>query len=208
MNIRSQESAVRSQQPPGQKAGSARPPRAWLAALLLLLAVAASSVGAAENQAALKRQMQEFERVLSVTLGHMFQQQPFVVLQEPKAAYLPGFGVVAHTELNLYPLRWLFPFSTEKYSEQELRTEREQKLLRLRELEKQLRELLLAQSAALTQLGPDESMAVIIHLYNPRPYPDIPNQVVMQGRRQSLAELQGRKPSPAELARVITLREF
>ncbi len=171
---------------------------------------AAPPVSPGENHAALKRQMQEFERVLNTALRQMFDDRPFFVLQEPKSAYLPGFGVVVHAEVNLYPMRFIFPFAPDPYSERELKTEHEQKALRMKELRVRLRELLLAQTSAFSQLGGEENLAVVIHLYNARPYPEIPSQIVVQARHQALLDLreQGRKPEPAELSRVITLREF
>ena len=184
--------------------------RVFFVFALLLLAAVAPSAKAADNPAALKRQMQEFERVLNQALLQMFENRPFAILQEAKSVYLPGFGIVVHTELNLYPMRWILPFSPDPYSEKELKTEREQKAERLRNLNGRLRDLLLAQSVAFSQVSAEENLAVVIHLFNPRPFPEIPSQVVALARRQALLNLQGdgRKPAPEELARAITVREF
>ncbi len=175
-----------------------------------LLATSPAAARAAENNAALKRQMQEFERGLNQTIIQMFGTQFFVFLQEPKAAYLPGFGVVVHAEVNLYPMRFIMPFAPQPYSEQELKTEREQKLARMKVMQKGLQEMLVAQGRALGQLSGEEQVAVVIHLYNPRTYPEIPSQVILQARRQALLDLAERagKPDPIELAKAITLREF
>lgn len=177
--------------------------RIGLAAALATVTLCAAP---AENNAVLKRQMQEVERALL----RMFEVQSLIILQEPKSAYLPGFGIVVHAEVNLYPMRNIMPFAPQPYSEQELKTEREQKLLRLRTMQKQLQELLLAQSRLLTQVNGEENLALVIHLYNPRSYPGIPSQVVVQARRQALLSLQeqARKPGPDELAKVILVREF
>ncbi len=178
--------------------------------VLLFLVAAPPPAKAADNPAALKRQMQEFERVLNQAMVQMFENRPFAILQEPKSVYLPGFGIVVHTELNLYPMRWITPFSLEPYSEKELKTEREQKAERLKNVNGRLRDLLLAQSVAFSQVNAEENLAVVIHLYNPRYFPEIPSQVVAMARRRALLDLQGdgRKPAPEELARAITVREF
>ena len=179
--------------------------------LVLVLALAmAPAARAAENAVVLKRQMLDFERTLTLTLAQMFENRPFAVLQEPKSVYLPGFGAVLHTEVNLYPMRFLLPFDQPSYSEKEIKTEREQMIQRLKELETRLRELLLAQSTALAQLGGHENIAIVIHLFNPRQVPEIPGQVVAQARRQALLDLQadGRKPAAADLTRVVSLRGF
>lgn len=177
---------------------------------LLLAPLAASAVPPppAPDNAALKRQMQELERVLNNTLSHMFGDRPFAVLQEAKSAYIPGFGVVAHMELNLYPMRFVWPFSPQPYSPKELKTEHEQKIVRLKELRLALRDLLVAQAGNLTQLSDEESLAVIVHFYNQREYPEIPGQLVVQARRQALLTLQGRKAEPAEWAKVIASWEY
>ena len=181
-----------------------------LGAALWLAVPQSQATAAGKKQAEMKRQMQQLERAVNTSLQQMFENRPFAVLQEPKSAYLAGFGIVIHAEVNLYPMRFISPFARDPYSEKELKTEREQKRKRLQQLQSRLRKLLLAESAELTQLGPEENLAVVIHLFNPRPYPEIPGQLVLQAPRKALLELQGQggKPGPAELARVISLRQF
>ena len=181
-----------------------------LGAALWLAVPQSQATAAGKKQAELKRQMQQLERAVNTSLQQMFGNRPFAVLQEPKSAYLAGFGVVVHAEVNLYPMRFISPFSRDPFSEKELKTERQQKQKRLQQLQSRLRELLLTESAGLTQLGAEENLAVVIHLFNPRPYPEIPGQVVLQAQRKALLELQdgGRKPGSAGLARVISLRQF
>ena len=190
--------------------------RSCLAILLALgfvlwLAVPQSRAAAAgKKQVELKRQMQQLERAVNTSLQQMFENRPFAVLQEAKSVYLAGFGVMVHAEVNLYPMRFISPFALRPYSEKELKTEREQKRKRLQQLQSRLRDLLLTESAGLTQLGAEENLAVVIHFFNPRPYPEIPGQVILQAQRQALLELQdgGRKPGSTGLARVISLRQF
>ena len=181
-----------------------------LGAALWLAVPQSQATAAGKKQAELKRQMQQLERAVNTSLQQAFGNRPFAVLQEPKSAYLAGFGVVVHAEVNLYPMRFISPFSRDPFSEKELKTERQQKQKRLQELQSRLRDLLLAESVGLTQLGAEENLAVVIHLFNPRPYPEIPGQVVLQAPRKALLELQdgGRKPGSAGLARVISLRQF
>ncbi len=181
-----------------------------MGAALWLAVPQSQATAAGKKQAELKRQMQQLELAVNASLQQMFENRPFAVLQEPKSAYLAGFGVMVHAEVNLYPMRFISPFAPSAFSEKELKTEREQKRRRLQQLQSRLRDLLLAESAGLTQLGAEENLALVIHLFNPRPYPEIPGQVVLQAQRQALLELQdgGRKPGSAGLARVISLRQF
>lgn len=188
---------------------------AGLMALALSLALAGPA-GAAppsnDSQALLKQQMREFEAAVDSTLRQMFSDsRPFTVLEQPKATYLDGFGIVVHAEINLYPTSAnLMPFMTGQSLDRELKNEREQKQVRLRQLQARLQSLLLEQSGPLSQLRDGESMAVVIHLFNPRPFPEIPGQIVVQARRQALLALQvqGRKIEPEDLAKTVSLREF
>jgi DNA-binding response OmpR family regulator len=88
--------------------------------------------------------------------------------------------------------------------------EQEQKPLRLQELRNRLREMLVEQGTALTQLPSEENVAIVIHLFNVRQQANIPGQVVAQARRQALLELtaRGAAPERAALARAVSLREF
>lgn len=182
-------------------------------AIVLLLAIASGAVAQSKdntNTATLLPQMQGFERSVNGMLRGMFEGNPFNLLGEARAAYLDGFGVVVSAEVNLYPSTVLGAFMSPQALQQEMKNEREQKPVRLKQLQARLRELLVSQSAALTELGPDDSLALVINLFNPRPQPDVPNQIVIQAKRQVLLNLQaqGKKPTPDELLKVVALRSF
>jgi hypothetical protein len=156
----------------------------------------------------IKQQLKDFERFADGALRNMYGDQAFGILQEPKAAYVPGFGVIVHVEVNLYQMRMLTPFGRPYYSEEELKTEREQKAARLKQLRVNLRELLIQEAARLAKLGSTENAALVVHLFNQRPYPEVPDQVVVSGSVPALAALEGRTPQPAELEKLVSLREF
>ena len=120
-----------------------------------------------------------------------FRVRPMAVLEEPKSIYLDGFGVVVHAEVNLYPTTILTLFQSPQAMANDLKCEREQKGQRLKQLQTRLRELLLAQSAALSELSADSSLAVVIHFFNARPYPEIPGQIVVQGPPEAMARCKG-----------------
>ena len=197
-------------------AGTARGLRIVAALVVTLLAGVSAAAPPPQTSAsgrefaALKRQMDQFDQQLRDALLKMFEARPFVILGEPKSTYLEGFGVVVHAELNLYPVAVLSPFISKQALDNEIKLEQEQKPLRLKELRTRLREMLVEQGAALTQLSSEESVAIVIHLFNVRQQANIPGQVVAQARRQALLELKARgaAPEPAALARAITLREF
>lgn len=183
-------------------------PSVFLALVFVFGALPAAAQNRAAADSAVKQQMKEFERFADSSLREMFGDRPFVILQEPKSAYLPGYGIIVHAELNLYPMRWLNPFGSPTYSQEELKTERDQKVARARQLSVRLRELLVEEAPRLAKLGGDEHVAMVIHFFNQRQYPDVPNQVVIAGLVPELAALEGRKPPAAELDKLVSLREF
>lgn len=184
--------------------------------LLILLLSDGLSAGnaaraqAADNRAPLLRQMQTLEKSVSAGLHGMFAGPTLWVLAEPRSAYLDGYGVVIQTEVNLYPTSSLGAFMSPAALAQEAKAEREKKPERLKQFQGRLRELLVSQTAALTELGPDDSVAIVVHLFNPRPQPEIPNQIVIQAKRQALLDLQarGKKPAESDLVKVVSLRMF
>lgn len=189
--------------------------RGWLT-VALAVALAAHAAAAPPQAAAarpgdaLKAQMSELENSLPAGLLGMFPSRAFVMLGQPRSTYLEGFGVVVQAEFNLYPMAGLSPFNSRESLEAEMKREEEQKPVRLKALRTRLRELLLEQSVRLTELPDGDSVAIVIHLFNARPLPNIPNQVIVQAKREALLKLKagGRAPEGAALAQAVSLREF
>ncbi len=78
--------------------------------IVLVFVLAAGLAAQAPDYTAMKRQIQIFETVLDTAVKQRFEQ-PFLLLQEPRGAYLEGYGVVFTLEVNLYPLRLRTPFA-------------------------------------------------------------------------------------------------
>lgn len=181
-----------------------------LAPNLALNGPAQTALPAQRDYAALKSEMARFAGLLADTLPKMFEGRPLVVLEAPKSAYLEGYGVVTHAEVNIFPLSSFSLFMSQQALEEQMKQEREQKPLRLKELRSRLMQLLLEEAASTNALPAGENLAIIVHLFNARPQADIPNQVVVQARREALLELRagGRQPAAQALARAISVREF
>jgi len=188
----------------------------------LLLAVALfgmASLGGAQTApadppgaaqlAALRSQVQQFQalinRELQTALDH-----PFGMLQDPKGIYLPHFGVVFHMELNLAPMRMMTMFDVRPYTEEELQQTRNTKLQRIREMEAHLSDLLREHGGELSAVPPDQSVAVVVHLFNmPSERTDgLPTQIVVEVSRGVLADPQTRAGSLEEFRKNVKVFDF
>src|SRR5436190_24193472 len=98
---------------------------------VLLFASVASARQLDQN---VKRQTDIFEQVLNTAIRGRFEQ-PFLLLQEPRGAFLDGYGMVFTMEVNLYPMRLRTPFNAAPYSDKELSEGRKQKQARMKDLE-------------------------------------------------------------------------
>ncbi len=162
---------------------------------------------AARNYTALKRQLELFETVLNKALEQKFEK-PFGILTESKGAYLEGYGAVFSVEVNLYPLRWISPFTPTPYSEKELRETRERKLQRVREIQELLADVLRDYGAGLAALRPDERVAIVVHLFNMEAERDMPTQLVLQAQHQAVLEALGQKLTAAEFRQKVSAVTF
>ena len=114
---------------------------------------------------ALRSGVQQFQETLNRDLQTTFEH-PFSLLQDAKGIYLPHYGVVFHMELNLAPLRPLSAFDVRPYTEEELQQARATKLQRIQELKDHLSDLLRQHAAELAAVPADQSIAVVVHLFN------------------------------------------
>ena len=111
------------------------------------------------------------------------------IMQDPKATYLEGYGVVITVEVALEtPAN---PFSRVK-SDQELRSSVTQ---RRKEIKSKLSDLLTQRIVKLDSLGPAHSVAVVVYLLNGTPVetPDLPTQLVISVRKDSPADVKIRE---------------
>ncbi len=173
----------------------------------LVLLFSAGAFAQSPDFPAIKKQTQLFETVLNTAVQQRFEQ-PFLLLQETKGAYLAGYGVVFTLEVNLYPMRYRTPFAASPYSEKELATARAQKLQRMKEMETLIRDLLRDHGMGLDFLPPDENVAVVVHLFNQAEQRDMPSQLAVQVKKQWLQEAAGRKLNAAEFRLKLSVISF
>jgi hypothetical protein len=178
-------------------------------AIVGVLIVAASCWAQTPDYSAIRRQTQLFETVLDTAIRQHFDDPAhFLMLQAPRGAYLEGYGVVFTMEVNLYTLRYRNPFDASPYSEKEIAAAKSAKLARTKELETLIRDLLRNNGMGLDFVPPDETVAVVVHLFNQAEHRDLPVQLAVQTKKQWLQEAAGRKLSAAEFRQKLSVVSF
>ena len=199
----------------GNLLGGIFPGGFWLSIALLGMAslgraqTASAGPLATAQLAALRSQVQQFQALINRELQAALYH-PFGMLQDPKGIYLPHFGVVFHMELNLAPMRMMTMFDVRPYTNEELQQTRDTKLQRIREMEAHLSDLLREHGAELSAVPPDQSVAVVVHLFNmPSEQTDgLPTQIVVEVSRGVLADPQTRASSSEEFRKMVKIFDF
>ena len=157
----------------------------------------------------LKVQLQVFQDIVNRNMQQSFEQ-PFTLLQDAKGSYLPHFGAVFHMEVNLHPLRLISPFDMRPYTPEELRKARDAKLERVRELRTRLSALLLEHGVKLSEVPPDQGVAIVVHLFNlPSEQSEgLPTQLVIETNRATLLDAQAQRMTVAEFQKRGLVLEF
>ena len=186
-----------SQAQVGASPGKGKPPA--VTANWDVAAQGAQQPGGATNLRSLKVQLRAFQDILNRSIPQSFEQ-PFTLLQDTKGSYLPNFGAVFHLEVNLHPLRLMWPFDMRPHTAEELQKARELKLQRIRQLKTHLSKLLLEYGVKLSEVPADQNVAIAVHLFNlPSEQSDLPTQLVIEASRGALLDAQ---------ARQLTIEEF
>jgi hypothetical protein len=157
----------------------------------------------------LRVQLEAFQALVNRDIAQAFER-PYTLLQDAKGSYLPRFGVVFHMEVNLHPLRLISPFDMRQHTPEELRQARQTKLERIRQLKARLSALLLEHGTKLTEVPPDQSVAIVVHLFNlPSEQSEgLPTQVVLETTRSALLEAQARRMPVEEFQKQQVFLEF
>jgi len=147
------------------------------------------------SSTALKAQMKVLEAVINENMGQTFSL-PFGLLEKAKGTYLPNFGVVFSLEVNLYLVRVPNPFDLRPLSQEELAKARRVKLERIRTVEQAVPRLLADHASTLRAIGPDESIAVVVHLFHLQAEGEsLPTQIIMEVKKGDLDQYWDKKLS-------------
>ena len=160
------------------------------------------------NLSALKAEMKVFEAVIDGTMAQTFAP-PFGLLEKTKGTYLPGFGLVFSLEVNLYPLRAPNPFNMTPLSKVELDKAQKAKLWRMAAIKESVPRLLADHAMSLRDLGSDDSVAVVVHLFEVQSGDTkFPDQLVIKTRKSDLDQFWDKKISYQQLTAKMTILEF
>jgi hypothetical protein len=160
------------------------------------------------NLSALKAEMKVFEAVIDGTMAQTFAP-PFGLLERTKGTYLPGFGLVFSLEVNLYPLRAPSPFDMSPLSKAELDKAQKAKLERIAAIKESVPRLLADHAISLRDLSSDDSLAVVVHIFEVQSGDTkFPDQLVIKTRKSDLNQFWEKKFSYQELTAKMTTLEL
>ena len=160
------------------------------------------------HPSALKAEMKVFEAVIDGTLAQTFTS-PFGLLEKTKGTYLPGFGLVFSLEVNLYPLRAPNPFNMTPVSKAEIDQAQKARLERLAAIKESIPRLLADHAISLRDLRSNDSVAVVVHLFEMQPGDTkLPDQLVIETRKSDLDQFWDKKISYQELTAKMTILGF
>jgi hypothetical protein len=160
------------------------------------------------NRSALKGEMKVFEAVIDGTMAQTFAP-PFGLLEKTKGTYLPGFGLAFSLEVNLYPLRAPNPFNMGPLSKADLDKAQKVKQERMATIKESVPRLLADHAISLRDLSSDDSVAVVVHLFEMQPGDTkLPEQLVIETRKSDLNQFWDKKISYQELVAKMKVLEL
>ena len=151
------------------------------------------------NVSALKGEMRVFEAVIDGTMAQTFSP-PFGLLEKTQGTYLPGFGLAFSLEVNLYPLRAPNPFNVAPLSKGEIDKAQKVKQGRIVTVKESVPRLLADHAMSLRDLSPNDSIAVVVHLFDVSTgQSKLPEQIIVETRKADLDEFWDKKISYRDL---------
>jgi len=151
------------------------------------------------NLSALKGEMKVFQAVVDETLSQTFAP-PFGLLEKTQGTYLPGFGLAFSLEVDLYPTRVSNPFDMMPLSKAEVEKAQKEKRGRIAIVKETVPRLLADHATSLRDLSPQESVAVVVHLFEVETGDaKSPEQLVIEARKSDLNEFWDKKITYQEL---------
>jgi hypothetical protein len=151
------------------------------------------------NLGALKGEMKVFAAVVDGTMSQTFAP-PFGLLEKTQGTYLPGFGLAFSLEVNLYPTRVPSPFNAAPLSKAEIDKAQKAKHDRIITVKESVPRLLADHATSLRDLSPNDSIAVVVHLFEVETGDsNLPEQIIIETRKADLDQFWDKKISYREL---------
>jgi hypothetical protein len=184
----------------------------------LILPIQAQSVASEAPQGTLdfahiRRDLAVFQGVLDTTLKQSLPG-PFQILGSSKGTYLPDYGVVFSLEANVYQLRHLSPFDMRPHTQKELSDAYDQMMTRIELVKELIIRAIAEHGATLRQLGPEENLTVITHLFTggfnagSDPKREFPSQLVFSVKESVINEYREAKINLDQFSKNVKLLRF
>ena len=175
--------------------------------------VASEAPQGALDFAHIRRDMAVFQGVLDTTLKQSLPG-PFQILGSSKGTYLPDYGVVFSLEANVYQIRRLSPFDMRPHTQKELSDAYDQMMTRIELVKELIIRAMAEHGATLRQLGPEENLTVITHLFTggfnggSDPKREFPSQLVFIVKESVINEYREAKINQDQFAKNVKLLQF
>ena len=175
----------------------------------VVLALAASLTPTAAQtprvpRTALASLEQKFDRAIPA----LNLSDPYDPLGNVRGVYLPGYGVVFTTELNL-TTTIIMPFVPEM-TVSDIQKLRQRKLGKLPALRQSMRQMMIDAAAALDSVPPSEQIVMGVTLFyrNFEMKEGLPTQIVMQAPRQKLLDYKADRIKSSQLDAAIQTQDL
>jgi len=169
-------------------------------AVVLLVVLCFSSSGLAEGGQpfttdfpSLKRELDGFKEVIQNTLlRNLLGPLPVLSML---GTYLPDYGAVFNVEGNLYEIRAISPFSQAPRTQKELDDAYNTMLKRVESLRAQMLQAIGDHGSKLEHLKPEETLAIVVYLFNgyDDPKRPVPTQMIFRVKKAAILEYQDKK---------------
>ncbi len=149
-------------------------------------AVAQESADTRVDFESARREIQNFEAAIYAIINETFAN-PYGLVNRPKGVYLPGYGDMFAFLVNIQRAVIKTPWGEVRGAQEVTPAQKKQ---RMAELTDRLVRLLLDRGTSLTQLRPDESVAIVA-FFEDRNFPDEENQsrtIVLSALKKDLEE--------------------
>ena len=175
--------------------------------------VAAEAPEGTLDFAHIKRDLAVFQGVLDTTLKQSLPG-PFQILGSSKGTYLPDYGVVFSLEANVYQIRRLSPFDMRPHTQKELSDAYDLLMTRIELVKELIIRAMAEHGATLRQLGPEENLTVITHLFTggfnggSDTKREFPSQLVFSVKESIINEYREAKINLDQFSKSVKLLQF
>lgn len=178
----------------------------FLAVLFCGVGLASTSSQGKPNLPEIRKGIEIFESVLNQSIAQAFGG-PFEALGRARGAYLPGYGAIFSFEVSLTSFRDLGPFSSPSTpkSEQALREEEAHRRAKAKAVAE---DVLGNYAQALSQLSPDESVAIVIHAVAAHPSKVDRSTIVISADRKLLDARLNHAIDQAHFVQKLSITEY